>query len=150
MKNKSIFFSLSVLWPLQNLVIPIYIAAIWKKLTWKLLQLPISKSITEIARNFKRVNMVLGILSITEVCISFEPCFKLQNLVPIYPKNHKLSQLFISCVYNCDDHWCLQSSFSTLQIYDLSYIHLQQQTLSNNQFQRDLWRTSGGFRLSIG
>ena len=43
MKNKSIFFSLSVSWPLQNLVIPIYVAAIWKKLTWKLLRLPIFK-----------------------------------------------------------------------------------------------------------
>ena len=39
--------------------------------------------------------MVLGgrCLNIREVCMDFEPCFKVHNLVSVYPKGMKLVQM---------------------------------------------------------
>jgi len=33
--------------------------------------------------------------NITDVCIDFEPCFKVHNLVSVYPKSIKLGQITI-------------------------------------------------------
>ena len=67
---------------------------IWKKLRWKSLCLLIVKSITEIMKNFKCLYGFGGrCLKIIDVCMDFEPCFKVHNLVSVHPKSIILGQL---------------------------------------------------------
>ena len=67
---------------------------IWKKLRWKSLCLPILKSITEIMKNFKSLYDFGGrCLNIRDVCMDFEPYFKVHNLVSVHPKGIMLSQM---------------------------------------------------------
>ena len=55
-----------------------------KKLRWKSLCLPILKSITEIMKNFKNLYGFGGrCLKIRDVCLDFEPYFKVHNLVSV-------------------------------------------------------------------
>ena len=69
---------------------------IWKKLRWKSLRLPIVKSITEIMKNVKSLFMY-GFegccLKIRDICVDFEPYFKVHNLVSIRPKSIILGQM---------------------------------------------------------
>ena len=56
--------------------------SVWKKLRWKSLCLPILKSITEIMKNFMSLYGFGGrCLKIRDVCMDFEPYFKVHNLV---------------------------------------------------------------------
>ena len=56
--------------------------------------MPIFKSITEIMKKFKSLYDFGGrCLNIREVCMDFEPCFKVHNLVSGYPKGMKLGQM---------------------------------------------------------
>ena len=65
-----------------------------KKLRWKSLCLPILKSITEIMKNFKRLYGFGGrCLNIRDVCMDFEPYFKVHNLVSVHPNSIILSQM---------------------------------------------------------
>ena len=67
---------------------------IWKKLRWKSLCLPILMSITEIMKNFKSLCGFGGrCLKIRDVCMDFEPYFKVHNLVSVYPKSIILGQM---------------------------------------------------------
>ena len=60
---------------------------IWKKRRWKSLCLPILKSIMEIMTNFKSLYGFGGrCLNIRDVCMDFEPYFKVHNLVSVHPK----------------------------------------------------------------
>ena len=68
--------------------------SIWKKLRWKSLCLPILKTITEIIKIFKSLYGFGGrCLKIRDVCMDFEPYFKVDNLVYVNPKNIKLGKL---------------------------------------------------------
>ena len=49
--------------------------------------MPILKSITEIMKNFKSLYGFGGCLKIRDVCMDFEPCFKVHNLVSVHPKS---------------------------------------------------------------
>ena len=61
---------------------------IWKKLRWKSLCLPILKRITEIMKNFKSLYGFGGRrLKISDVCMDFEPYFKVHNLVSVRPES---------------------------------------------------------------
>ena len=52
------------------------------------------KCITEIIKKFKSLYGLGGrCLNIREVCMDFEPCFKVHNLVSVYPKDIKLGQM---------------------------------------------------------
>ena len=52
------------------------------------------KSITEIRKNFKSLYGFGGrCLNIRDVCMDFEPCFKVHNLVSVHPKSIKLGQM---------------------------------------------------------
>ena len=64
--------------------------AIWKKLRWKSLCLPI----TEIMKNFKSLYGFEGrFLKLRDVCMDFEPYFKVHNLVSVQPKSIILGQM---------------------------------------------------------
>ena len=65
---------------------------IWKKLRWKSLCLAILKSITEIMKNFKCL-CGFGGHCLRDVCMDFEPCFKVHNLVSVHPKSIILGQM---------------------------------------------------------
>ena len=68
--------------------------SIWKKLRWKSLCLPILKTIAEIINFFKSLYGFGGrCLKIRDVCMDFEPYFKVHNLVNVNPKNIKLGQM---------------------------------------------------------
>ena len=67
---------------------------IWKKLRWKSLCLLILKSIKEIKKNFKSLYGFGGLcLKIKDVCMDFEPYFKVHNLVSVHPKSNILCQM---------------------------------------------------------
>ena len=67
---------------------------VWKKLRWKSLCLPILKSITEIMKNFKSLYGLRGrCLKIRDICMDFEPYFKVHNLVSVHPKSIILGQM---------------------------------------------------------
>ena len=67
---------------------------IWKKLRWKSLCLPSLKSIMEIMKNFKSLYGFGGhCLNIRDVCMDFEPHFKVHNLVSVHPKSIILGQM---------------------------------------------------------
>ena len=69
-------------------------STIWKKLRWKLLCLPILNSITEIIKNFKSLYDFGGrCLKIRDVCMDFEPYFKVHNSVSVRPKSIILCQM---------------------------------------------------------
>ena len=69
-----------------------YAPTIWKKLRRKSLCLPILKSITEIMKNFKSLYGFGGrCLKIRDVCMDFEPYFKVHNSV--HPKSIILGQM---------------------------------------------------------
>ena len=56
--------------------------------------LPILKSITEIMKTFKSLYGFGGrCLKIRDVCMDFEPCFKVHNLVSVHPKSITLGQM---------------------------------------------------------
>ena len=75
-------------------VISRHALTIWKKLRWKSLCLPILKSITEIMKNFKSLYGFGGsCLKIRDVCMDFEPYFKVHNLVSVHPKSNILCQM---------------------------------------------------------
>ena len=63
-------------------------ATIWKKLRWKSRTFTHFKCITEIIKKFKSL-----CLNIREGRMDFEPCFKVHNLVSVYPKGIKLGQM---------------------------------------------------------
>ena len=68
--------------------------AIWKKMRWKSLCLLILKSITEIIKYFKSLYGFGGrCLKIKDVCMDFEPYFKVHNLVSVHPKSVILGQM---------------------------------------------------------
>ena len=49
---------------------------------------------TEIIKKFKSLYGFGGrCLNIREVCMDFEPCFKVHNFVSVYPKGMKLGQM---------------------------------------------------------
>ena len=61
---------------------------------WKSLCLLILKSIMEIIKNFKSLYDFGGrCLKIRDVCMDFEPYFKVHNLVSLHPKNIILGQM---------------------------------------------------------
>ena len=67
---------------------------IWKKLRWKSLCFPILKSITEIMKNFKSLYGFGGrCLNIRDICMDFEPYFKVHNLVSFHPKSIIFGQM---------------------------------------------------------
>ena len=67
--------------------------SIWKKMRWKSLCLLISKSITEVIEYFKSLYDFRGrCLKIKDVCMDFEPYFKVHNLVSVHPKSVILGQ----------------------------------------------------------
>ena len=51
----------------------------------------------EYHRNHKKIKSLYGLeghcLKITDICIDFEPCFKVHNLVYVHPKSIKLGQM---------------------------------------------------------
>ena len=56
--------------------------------------MPILKSITEIMKNFKSLYGFGGrCLKIRDVCMDFEPYFKVHNLVSVRPKSIILGQM---------------------------------------------------------
>ena len=60
----------------------------------KIAMLPILKTITEIIIFFKSLYGFGGrCLKIRDVCMDFEPYFKVHNLVNVHPKNIKLGQM---------------------------------------------------------
>ena len=68
--------------------------AIWKKMRWKSLCLLILKSITEIIKYFKSLYDFGGrCVKIKDVCMDFEPYFKVHNLVSLHPKSVILGQM---------------------------------------------------------
>ena len=68
--------------------------SIWKKMRWKSLCLLILKSITEIIKYFKSLYDFGGrCLKIKDVCMDFEPYFKVHNLVSVHPKRAILGQM---------------------------------------------------------
>ena len=68
--------------------------SIWKKMRWKSLCLLILKSITEIIKYFKSLYDFGGrCLKIKDVCMDFEPYFKVHNLVSVHPKSVILGQM---------------------------------------------------------
>ena len=67
---------------------------IWKKLRWKLLCLPILKSIMEIIKNLQSLYDFGGCcLTIRNICMDFEPYFKVHNLISVHPKSIILGQM---------------------------------------------------------
>ena len=70
---------------------PRHAPSIWN---WKSLCLSILKSITEIIKNFKSLYGFGGrCLKIRDVCMDFEPYFKVHNLVSVHPKSIILGQM---------------------------------------------------------
>ena len=68
--------------------------SIWKKMRWKALCLLILKSITEIIKKFKSLYDFGGrCLKIRDVCMDFEPYFKVHNSVSVHPKSIILGQM---------------------------------------------------------
>ena len=68
--------------------------SIWKKMRWKSLCLLILKSITEIIKYFRSLYDFGGrCLKIKDVCMDFEPYFKVHNLVSVHPKSVILGQM---------------------------------------------------------
>ena len=68
--------------------------SIWKKMRWKSLCLLILKSITEIIKYFKSLYDFGGrCVKIEDVCMDFEPYFKVHNLVSVHPKSVILGQM---------------------------------------------------------
>ena len=68
--------------------------SICKEMRWKSLCLLILKSITEIIKYFKSLYHFGGrCLKIKDICIDFEPYFKVHNLVSGYPKSIILGQM---------------------------------------------------------
>ena len=68
--------------------------SIWKKMRWKSLCLLILKSITEIIKTFKSLKDLGGCcLKIGDVCMDFEPYFKVHKLVSVHPKCIILGQM---------------------------------------------------------
>ena len=68
--------------------------SIWKKMRWKSLCSLILKSITEIIKKFKSLYDFRGhCLKIRDVCMDFEPYFKVHNLVSVHPKSIILGQV---------------------------------------------------------
>ena len=68
--------------------------SIWKKWRWKSLCLLILKSITEIIKYFKSLDDFGGrCLKIKDICMDFEPYFKVHNLVSVHPKSVILGQM---------------------------------------------------------
>ena len=50
--------------------------------------------VTKLKKHFKSLYGFGGCcLNITDVCMDFEPCFKVHNLVSVYPKSIKLRQM---------------------------------------------------------
>ena len=67
---------------------------IWKKLRWISLCLPILKSIAEIMKKFKSLYGFGGrCLKIRDVCMDFEPYFKVHYLISVHPKSIILGQM---------------------------------------------------------
>ena len=67
--------------------------SIWEKMRWKSLFAHL-KSITEIIKNFKSLYDFRGrCLKIKDVCMDFEPYFKVHNLVSVHPKSVILGQM---------------------------------------------------------
>ena len=67
---------------------------IWKKMRWKSPCLLILKSITEIIKYFKSLYDFGGrYLKIKDVCMDFEPYFKVHNLVSVHPQRVILGQM---------------------------------------------------------
>ena len=68
--------------------------SVWKKMRWKSPCLLLLKSITEIIKYFKSLYDFWGrCLKIKDVCMDFEPYFKVHNLVSVYPKSVILGQM---------------------------------------------------------
>ena len=68
--------------------------SICKKMRWKSLCLLILKSITEIIKYFNSLYDFGGrCLKIKDVCMDFEPYFKVHNLVSVHPKSVILGQM---------------------------------------------------------
>ena len=68
--------------------------SIWKKMRWKSLCLLILKSIMEIIKNFKSLYDFGGrCLKIRDVCMDFEPYFKVHTLVSVHPKSVIFGQI---------------------------------------------------------
>ena len=56
--------------------------------------MPILKTITKIIKKFKSLyGFGRRCLKIRDVCMDFEPYFKVHNLVNVHPKNIKLGQM---------------------------------------------------------
>ena len=67
---------------------------IWKKLSWKSPCLLILKSIMEFIKNFKSLYDSWGrCLTIRDICMDFEPSFKVHNVVSVDPKSIILGQM---------------------------------------------------------
>ena len=65
-----------------------------KKMSWKSLCLLILKSITEIIKKFKSLYDFEGCcLKLKDICIDFDPYFKVHNLVSVHPKSIILGQM---------------------------------------------------------
>ena len=68
--------------------------SIWKKMRWKSLCLLILKSITGIIKYFKSLYDFGGrCLRIKDVCMDFEPYFKVHNSVSVHPKSIILGEM---------------------------------------------------------
>ena len=56
--------------------------------------MPILKTVTEIIKKFKCLYGFGGhCLKIRDICMDFEPYFKVHNLVNVHPKNIKLGKM---------------------------------------------------------
>ena len=111
---------------------------IWKKLRWKSLCLPIFKSITEIMKNFKSSYGFGGrCLKIRDVCMDFEPYFKVNSLVSVHPKSIMLGQIInldmiFHVVVSVYIDWLkFETRPSSLLNFGTAYFH---QMLSINSF----------------
>ena len=68
--------------------------SVWKKMRWKSLCLLILKSITEIIKYFKSLYDFGGrCVKIRDVCMDFEPYFKVHILLSVHPKSVILGQM---------------------------------------------------------
>ena len=125
-------------------------ATIWKKLRWKSRTFTHFKCITEIIKKFKSLYGFGGrCLNIREVCMDFEPCFKVHNLVSVYPKGIKLGQMtnlnvifhVVVSVYQLVTIW------NSPQLFDTAF-HIQFQN-NFSKVRQTKWRYSIA-RFDIG
>ena len=65
------------------------------------------KSITEIIKKFKSLYAFGGrSLNIRDVCMDFEPCFKVHHLVSVHPKSIKLGQMtYLNVIFQKPPFW---------------------------------------------